>query len=372
MKVRALAAALLCAAAVRAPAQWEVRAPLEAPAALPPASAAAPLGASALVAAAALPEAAVPLAAALAPAAAPASAPEDGATRLYLMSQPLHSTAQLGPVARAAHAAGSIAWEALKAWGGWHATGTPMGAAAVMLVELPVSPAMLTGRTLLDLNARYWLKRRAAVGALARSPGVARVRVLTAGHTEFWGPMAVRKENSGLLFVESSRPPLSGPFGEPIPIADPARQRVRLTLSGSQGSSPTVWTTTLDRLLDRAPIPPEISAAWRESVRELGRGRAAAARLLDAAKAPSLRIEAALVGGASGDANLGAIAEGPAARALIGLGRLDRVRAFLGLSRRSRAIPVSDTRVERPGAARGPFWARAWERLTGRLISPPR
>jgi len=82
------------------------------------------------------------------------------------------------------------------------------------------------------------------------------------------------------------------------------------------------------------------------------------------------RIEAILIGADGSERDLGAIVEGSAARKLIGLGHLDRVRALFGLQLPARAIPISDSKVERPGDPREPgsWMRRAWRRLTGALI----
>jgi hypothetical protein len=311
------------------------------------------------------------------PASAAPAAPAGGTTgrRLYLLSKPLRVTVELGPAARVAHAGYAAAWELFKAWVGWHATGHVMGGVAVLAVELPFSPAMLTGRSLLDLGARYWRRKLAVLRELARAPGVERVRVLTAGQVEFAGPLARRKENTGLLFVDAAAPPPTGRFGAAIPIEDASRQLVRLTLESRGSAALVAWTPTLADLLERRPLPREIAAAWRESLKTLSHERAPLSRLADSVTNGALRIEAALVGGPSGGRSLGAIVEGPAVRTFIGLGRLDRVRALLGRELTSRSIPLSDTVVERPGEARARgVWellVRAWRRLSGRLIVRP-
>ena len=306
-----------------------------------------------------------------APGAAPTGLSPPG-RRLYLLSKPLRETVQLGPAARAAHVGYAIAWELFKAWVGWHATGHVMGAVAVLAVELPFSPAMVTGRSLLDLGVRYWRRKLAVLRELARAPGVERVRVLTAGQVEFSGPLARRKENTGLIFVDASVPPEPGRFGAAIPIADAQRQQVRLTFSRPDSTSAAVWTPTLADLLERRQLPPEIAEAWRKSLHAVARGQAPAQRLLEAAKGRDLRVEAVLVGGPPGDVPLGAIVEGPAVKTFIGLGRLDRVRAFLGRPLKPRSLPLSDTDVMRAGDAReSGAWARlrrAWRRLAGSLI----
>jgi len=318
-----------------------------------------------------------------APSVAPALAAPD--RRLYLLSKPLRTTVQLDVVSRAAHIGGAIAWELLKAWVGWHATGHLMGGVAVMVVELPFSPAMITGRSLLDLGARYWARKLAVLRELARAPGVERVRVLTAGQVEFSGPLARRKENTGLIFVDASQAPAAGRFGAAIPIDDASRQTVRLTLSRADASSSVVWTPTLADLLERRPLPPEIAAAWREALKAAASGSDPAHRLLDAARdlepthrlldsarGRDLRIDAVLVGGPSGDVALGAIVAGPAVKTFIGLGHLDRVRAFFHRALQPRALPLSDTTIARSGEhVDGSWWVRAWRRLTGKLIVAP-
>jgi hypothetical protein len=93
--------------------------------------------------------------------------------------------------------------------------------------------------------------------------------------------------------------------------------------------------------------------------------------MLDVAKGKE-RLDATLIGPDGSERAIGAISEGPAARKLAGLGLLDRARALLGWERKARAIPISDSLIERPGDAREPGLSgaliRAWRRLTGRLI----
>jgi len=303
--------------------------------------------------------------------AAPPVAERPAGPRVYLLSKPLRETVRLGPLALAAHAAYALGWEVLKAWIGWTATGSPMGAVAVLAVELPFSPAMVTVRSLVDLGQRYWRRKLAVLRELARTPGVERVRVLTTGEVKFMGPLARSKDNTGLIFVESSSelPETVGRFGAPIPISDVEAQRVRLTLVGADGKSVETWTPSLSHLLEGRPLPPGVAAAWRAA---LSPGKAPVKILLDAARISSLRVDAALIGSDGSEKPLGSIADGPAVKTLIGLGHLDRVRAWLGWERTARRLPVSDTVVERPGAAREPGWtaalSRAWRRLSGRLI----
>lgn len=294
---------------------------------------------------------------------------------LYLLSKPLRETVQLGPVARVAHVGASIGWEIFKAWVGWHATGHVMGAVAVLVVELPFSPALMSGRTLLDLGLRYWRRQLAVLKELARVPGVERIRVLTAGHVEFSGPIARRKENTGLIFVDATQAPPDGRFGAAIPIADASRQQVRLTFTANGETAAAVWTPTLADLLDRRPLPPVIAAAWRSALKDVSRARAPARRLLETALGGSLRIEALLVGDASGDRDLGAIVEGAAVKTFIGLGRLDRLRALLRRKLKARSIPLTDSAIVPADAPREPgpraWLMRAWRRLTGRLLVAP-
>jgi hypothetical protein len=128
------------------------------------------------------------------------------------------------------------------------------------------------------------------------------------------------------------------------------------------------WTPTLKDLLEGRPIPPEVAAAWRAAAKV---AKPALKKMIDVSKG-KFRIEATLVGPDGRERAIGAISEGPAARKLVGLGLLDRARAILGRERPSRAIPISDSAVERSGDAREPgvmgALRRAWRRLTGRLI----
>ncbi len=307
-------------------------------------------------------------------------APATARPRTYLLSRPLRETVKLGPLALAGHVALEVGWEGFKAWLAWKATHSPAAVGALLLIETPASPAMITFRSIVDLGQRYWRRKLAVLRELARVPGVERARVLTTGEVKFMGPLARSKANTGLIFLESSSelPAEVGRFGAPIPIEDVAAARVRLTLVKPDGTTAPPWTPSLSHLLEGRPIPPGAAAAWRAA---LSPGKAPIKVILAAAKsaaqsatlhADSLRVEAALLGADGSEKPLGAIVEGPAVRTLIGLGHLDRARAWLGWARAVRRLPISDTRVERPGDERPTGFlaglARAWRRLTGRLI----
>jgi hypothetical protein len=307
-------------------------------------------------------------------------APSTARPRTYLLSRPLREKVRLGPVALAGHVALEVGWEAFKAWLAWKATHSAAAVGVLLLIETPASPAMITFRSLVDLGQRYWRRKLAVLRELARVPGVEHARVLTTGEVKFMGPLARSKANSGLIFLESSSelPAEVGRFGAPIPIADVAAARVRLTLVKPDGSTAPPWTPSLSHLLEGRPIPPGAAAAWRAA---LSPGKAPIKVILAAAKsaaqsatlhADTLRVEAALLGADGSEQPLGAIVEGPAVRTLIGMGRLDRARAWAGWARAVRRLPISDTRVERPGDERPEGFlaglTRAWRRLTGRLI----
>jgi hypothetical protein len=309
------------------------------------------------------------------PLAAPGPAAAPAAPRIYLLSKPLRETVSLGPLSLVAHLGYALSWEALKAFAGWKATGSPMGALAVLAVELPFSPAMVTGRSLLDLGQRYWRRKLAVLREIARAPGVERVRVLTTGEAEFWGPVAYRKRNTGLIFVESAGglPEEVGRFGAPIPIADAAARTVRMTLV-QDGRAVAEWLPTLADLLAGRPIPPETAADWRAALKGAG-PKSPVGSVIKAVKGKELSVEASLLDEHGGERELGPVAYGGSVRSLIGLGRLDRLRSWLGRPLPARAIHLSDSRVERPGAAREPGLAaalkRAWRRVAGRLIVAP-
>ena len=310
-----------------------------------------------------------------APLLAPPSADRPGRRaepKVYLLSKPLRETISFGPVSIALHVAFSLMWEAAKAIVAYKATGSAAAAATVFAFELTTSPVMLTARSLGDLGLRYWRRKLGVLKELARAPGVARVKVLTTGDVTFTGPLARRKDNTGLIFVEAdgALPESLGRFGAPIPLGDVAASRVRLVYVQGERSSAASWTPTLKELLDGRPIPPEVAAAWRAEAKGT---KPALAKMIDVSGSKAkARIEATLIGPDGSERAIGAISEGPAARALIGLGLLDRARALLGRRLPSRALPISDSAIERPGDAREPGLGaalrRAWRRLTGRLI----
>lgn len=292
--------------------------------------------------------------------------------KVYLLSKPLHETISFGPVSIALHIAYSVMWEVIKAAIAYKATGSIAAAATVCAFEIATSPVMITARSLGDLGLRYWRRKLSVLKELALTPGVARVKVLTTGDVTFTGPLARRKDNTGLIFVEADGelPESLGRFGAPIPLGDVASSRVRLVFVQGGEPSAASWTPTLKELLDGRPIPAATAAAWRA---EANGSKPSLQKMLDVSNSKGkARIEAALIGADGSERAIGAISEGPAARALIGLGLLDRARALLGRELPNRAIPISDSVVERPGDAREAgvkaALRRAWRRLTGRLI----
>jgi hypothetical protein len=312
-------------------------------------------------------------------ASAPLPAPSDAGSapraqpKIYLLSKPLRETVRLGPVSIALHAAGALLWELTKAAVAWKATGSFAAAATVFAFESTTSPVMLSARSLADLGFRYWRRKLGVLKELARTPAVSRVKILTTGDVSFWGPFARGKDNTGLIFVESHDPlpQAMGRFGAPIPLGDVAATRVRLVYIQDGQTSAVAWTPTLKDLLDGEPIPAEIAKAWRAEVD--GGVMPNPLKMIDVTGAKGkARLEATLLGADGTETDIGAISEGPAARALIGLGLLDRARAFLGRERPVRSIPISDSTIERRGDAREPGFAavlrRGWGRLSGRLI----
>lgn len=302
-----------------------------------------------------------------APSLAPSAAPS--APRTYLLSKPLRETVKLGPLALTVHALWGVAWELGKASLAWKATGSLAAAATVFAVEIPFSPVMVTVRSLGHLALQYWRRKLAVLKELAAVPGVRRVRVLTAGEVRFLGPLATRKDNTGFLFVDADGPlPESiGRFGAPIALGDLRAERVRLTLEMDGLSAAKTWTPSLQELLDGAPLPADVAAAWRDAQRAETEQKAAWKRLPGVGVPAGARIEATLLAGGT-ERPLGAVVEGPAVKKLTGAGRIDRLRAWLGRPRAPRAIPISDTAVARPGDALPPFWPRVWARLTGRRV----
>jgi len=292
--------------------------------------------------------------------------------KIYLLSKPLREKVRFGPVSIGLHVAYSVLWEATKAFLAYKATHSVAATAMIEVFELAASPAMATARSLADLGFRYWRRKLGLLKELARTPGVSRVKVLTTAEVSFAGPIARSADNTGLIFVESADelPEQLGRFGAPLALGDVGSSRVRLVFIQGGETSSASWTPTLKELLEGKPIPPEIAAAWRAGA---GGSKPKLAKMIDVTGAKGkARLEATLIGADGQERDIGAISEGPAARKLIGLGYLDRARAFLGRALPSRSIPISDSVIERPGDARETGFVaglrRAWRRVTGRLI----
>jgi hypothetical protein len=301
-----------------------------------------------------------PLPALAATLARPAVSPAPAAgRRLYVLSRPLRETVRIGPLAMSLHALYVVAYEIVKLAIVWKTLHSPAAAGTLLAFDLAMMPPTITFNTLLDLGQRYWRRKLAVLKELARTPGVARVRVLTTGSASFAGPFARAKDNTGLIFVEADGglPEALGRFGAPIPLGDPAASLVRLVYSRGGTASPVAWTPTLKDVLDGRPLPPDVAAAWRAQT---------------AGKKGTERIEAVFIAADGSERAIGEISQGASVRKIIGLSLLDRARALIGIARPNRAIPVSDASVERPGDARGTgakaALSRAWRRLKGRLI----
>ena len=300
------------------------------------------------------------------PAREPASGP-----RVHLLSKPLHATVELGPVARFVYYALEAAFALVKAAVTWHATGSPAAVAAMLAFDALKAPGSLTAESVADLNLRYWRRKLSTLKRLADTPGVTRIRVLTTGQARFSGMLARSKENTGLVFMDSTGPlpETIAEFGAPIPVSDLAGRSVRLVMKYDGAEDAAVWTPALDELLSGAPIPSDVAAAWRSRLEAENKGRSPLRRLFDFRKDKELVVEGFLSDGAGGESALGTIAFGRSVKRLVGLGRLDRLGALFGRAPSPRAIPLSDTAVERDGerTVKG-FLRRLWRRLTGALI----
>ncbi len=291
--------------------------------------------------------------------------------RVHLLSKPLHETVELGRVARVLHYVVEAALQFVKAGIAWQATGSPAAGLAVLAIDLIKMPPMITAQSLADLGLRYWWRKLSTLRRLADTPGVTRIRVLTTGEAQFSGILAVRQENTGLVFMDAkgSLPAEVEGFGSPIAVADLADRRVRLVLVHDGVSELLFWTPTLAELLSGTPMPPSVAASWRARLDADKKDKTPLQRIFDFKKEKDLRVEAHLSDGEGGETALGTVAFGRSVKKLVGLSRLDRVRALFGRAPSPRAIPLSDTIVERggektvKGAAR-----RAWRRVTGALI----
>jgi hypothetical protein len=306
----------------------------------------------------------------------PLSAPEAARApalgpQVHLLSKPLHEAVELGPVARVLHYVLETVFQFAKAAIAWHATGSPAAGLGMLAIDLIKMPPMVTAQSLADLSLRYWWRKLSTLKRLADTPGVTRIRVLTTGEAEFSGLLARRKENTGLVFMDSNvaLPPTIPGFGVPIAVADLAGRQVRLVMIHEGIAGDIAWRPTLAELLSGVPIPSDIAAAWRARLDADKKDKTPLQRIFDFKKEKELRVEAHLADGAGGESPLGTIAFGRSVKNLVGLSRLDRIRALFGRAPISRAIPLSDTMVERGGERVVHGTARrAWRRLTGALI----
>jgi hypothetical protein len=271
----------------------------------------------------------------------PTQAPK--ARTLHLLAKPLRETVELGIVARVLHYVLETGFQFVKAALVWQATGSVSAGLAVLALELAKLPPMITAQSLADLHARYWWRRRSVMKELAAQPGVAGVKVLTTGHTEFSGILARRKENTGLIFVESEGGLGAevGRFGAPIAVANAEQARVRLTMVQKDRSARVPWTPTLAELLAGRALPDDVAQSWRAALAEQKADAGRLKSFFDAGKEKDLRVEATLVGADGAEQALGTLAMGRSARRLMGASTLDRALGWLGIAPSGRAIPLA-------------------------------
>ncbi|MBI5246601.1 MAG: hypothetical protein HY923_05425 [Elusimicrobia bacterium] len=308
------------------------------------------------------------------PAAPDAARTPVSGSRVHLLSKPLHATVELGPVARVLHYALETAFQFVKAGVVWHASGSVTAGLGVLAFEIVKLPPMITAQSLMDLGLRYWWRKLSTLRELAKTPGVSRIRVLTTGEAQFSGILARKQENTGLVFMDAKQPlpaEIKG-FGAPIPVADLGERRVRLALEHDDRTELTFWEPSLGDLLSGKTMPAAIAESWRARLDADKKDKTPLQRVFDFSKEKELKVEAHLSDGDGGEVYLGTIAFGRSVKRLVGIGRWDRIMALFGAQPEARAIPISDTAVERGGMrGGGGFWRRGWLRLTGRLIVRP-
>ncbi|TPW21933.1 MAG: hypothetical protein FD126_186, partial [Elusimicrobia bacterium] len=262
---------------------------------------------------------------------------------LHLLAKPLRETVELGVVARVLHYSLETGFQFVKAALVWQATGSVTAGLALLAFELAKLPPMITAQSLADLQARYWWRRRSVMKELSAQPGVKGLKILTAAHVEFSGILARRKENTGLIFVESDGGLEAevGRFGVPIAVKNAEAARVRLVMVQKDRSARIPWMPTLAELLAEARLPDDVARSWRSTLAEQKADKGWLKRLFDFSKEKDLRIEATLVGADGSEQALGTLAMGRSARRLMGASALDRALGWLGFAPHGRAIPLA-------------------------------
>ena len=127
---------------------------------------------------------------------------------------------------------------------------------------------MVPLQSLSDLSARYWWRKLKVLRAVARTPDVTRIRVITTSDVSFSWVLARSQDNNGLIFIDSKKdlPREVAHFGAPIHVEDVAQQKLRLVLVHGDEDSIVTWSPTIAELLDGKPLPDNVSRAWRESL----------------------------------------------------------------------------------------------------------
>jgi hypothetical protein len=291
---------------------------------------------------------------------------------LYVLTRPYIQSVRLGPVAVALHYILEIGSQFVKAYIAWKATGSMHAAGLWLAYELIKTPPMITAQSLADLGLRYNWKARSVLRDIARTPGVNKIRIVTAGDPTFFGVVVRRLDNTGVVFVNAAAPlPAQvGELGRPVPIADVER-RVELSLAVGDREMGLRWRPTVDEILTGKAIPRNVAKEWRDEL-IAAKGKFSLRPRQDGISNVNfwrtLRVDLHLPLGTE-NLRLNGVVVGPAVGKLVGLGWVAwarklmrgprKLRVMLGWPRRApafllwprlvRGIPVRTADVEPPG-----------------------
>lgn len=267
----------------------------------------------------------------------------------YILGRPLRVGVKLGFAAKFLHYFGETAFHFINAGLIYYATDNPVPALTVLAVGLPRVPAMIAAQSMADLGIRFLWHKHRALRRLAKIPGVRKIQMLTSSSTRFEGVLARSRDYRGIVFIETSKP-LEDNDDNPVLLEAPEEMRLRLTLEIDGQPSAVSWIPTVQELLEKKPIPVEIADSWRAEISEFQKGQGWFQRLFGTAELKKLKVHATLIGQGGSEKPIGAIAEGGAAKGLVGLTLRQRAadwlrRFFLRRPRAERPIPVAEKRV---------------------------
>lgn len=294
--------------------------------------------------------------------------------RVFLLAKPSVQTMERGVAWTAVPLTMDLAYGSGATFVYYQATGEPFSTAAMALYQLGTGATGVKG--MVDWGTSKWfdLNRRKELEEIAKTPGVQKIRALTATHTERMGFMSSRLESSTFYFVEVAGDEVPKEFkgAQWLPVDDLAGTKLRLNLKLEGHYKVAPAEISLQQLFDGHPLDAETERIWKAAIGEWTHKQPLMDRYVTHKSINGMRIEASLVRGEE-VLDLGNWATGRGVLSQIGDTWFQNLKRFLAVNVRGKTedearklIRARETEVLAKGSCSS--WYR---RLRGREVLAP-